>query len=131
MDDAQAQRLEYRDFYNNTRPHHALGLDTPSKHYEPSPRKYSHRVTDWEYETGFEARKIKDTGYFNYKGQGYYLSEGFRGKTIAIKPSETRENAVNICFREFQIGVIDLAERAIVSRKARLHKSDKPSDTAA
>jgi hypothetical protein len=131
MDDAQAQRLEYRDFYNNTRPHHAMKLDTPSMHYEPSSRNYSCEVRDWEYENGCEVRKIKDTGYFNYKGQGYYLSEGFRGKTIAIKPSETNENAVNICFREFQIGVIDLAERAIISRKARLLKSDKPSDTAA
>jgi hypothetical protein len=131
MDDAQAQRLEYRGFYNNTRPHHALKLDTPSKHYEPSPRKYSRTVSDWEYDTGSLVRKIKDTGYFNYKGQGYYLSEGFRGKTIAIMPSETRENAVNICFREFQIGIIDLDERAIISRKARILKSDKPSDTAA
>ncbi|MDR0992464.1 MAG: helix-turn-helix domain-containing protein [Ruminococcus sp.] len=116
---------------NNTRPHHALGLDTPSQHYAPSPRKYCREVRAWEYETGVEVRNLKSTGHFNYKGQGYYFSEGFRGKTIAIKPSETLENAVNIYFREFQVGVIDLTERTIISRKARLINSDKPSDTTA
>jgi transposase-like protein len=64
-------------------------------------------------------------------GQSYFFSEGFRGKTIAIKPSETQENAVNICFREFQVGTIDLTERTVISRKARLMKSDNQSDTAA
>lgn len=40
LEDAQRQRLEYHDFYNNVRPHCALKLDVPAKHYEPSPRKY-------------------------------------------------------------------------------------------
>ena len=35
-DDARIKLDKYRDFYNNKRPHYALDLDTPAKHYQPS-----------------------------------------------------------------------------------------------
>jgi transposase InsO family protein len=119
LNDAQAQRLEYQKFYNNERPHFALKLDLPAQHYEKSRRKFCREVSEWQYDTGFDARHVRHDGYVRYASQWHYLSEAFRGKTVAVRTSQDRENAVDICFREFRIGIIDLGERAIISRKAR------------
>jgi transposase InsO family protein len=126
LEDADRQRAEYRDFYNNERPHHALRLDVPAKLYKPSLRKFVEKPQAWDYGPEYELRKIKSTGFFTYDGQGYFLSEGFGGKTIAIKPSST-DGVLNLYYRQFRIARVDLRERAIVSRKSYLVKDDPRS----
>lgn len=78
--DAQRQCTEYRDFYNNRRPHHALSLVVPAEHYKPSRRAFVEKPKDWEYGADYELRSIKSSGFLTYKGQGYFLSEAFGGK---------------------------------------------------
>jgi transposase InsO family protein len=121
--DADRQRQEYRDFYNNERPHHALELDTPAEHYVPSARKYAEIIREWEYGGEYELRKIKDTGYVTYEGQGYFLSEAYGGKTIAVKPS-SKDGVINLYFRQFKIGKISLKEKSVISRKIYLSEGD-------
>lgn len=50
--EAQEQRLEYREFYNNKRPHFALNLDTPASHYKHSEIKYPGKIERWDYPYG-------------------------------------------------------------------------------
>lgn len=121
--DAERQRDEYRHFYNHIRPHHALGLDVPAQRYRASERAFDDKIREWEYGPEYELRRIKSTGFLTYGGQGYFLSEGFKGKTIAIKPS-SKDGLLNLYYRQFRIGRIDLKERAIVSRKAYLSEND-------
>lgn len=123
MQDADRQRTEYRDFYNNKRPHFALDLDVPAKHYVPSERVFPEKTKDWEYGTEYELRKIKSSGFLTYGGQGYFLSEAFGGKTIAIKPS-SKEGFLNLIYRQFRIARIDLKERTVVSRRSYLIEGD-------
>ena len=117
MADAQRQFDQYREFYNNIRPHHALELDTPSQHYVRSSREYPSQISRWEYPEGAEIRRVKSTGYFNWDGQGYYLSEALGGKEIMIQKSRT-ENCIKIIFREFQIAKIDTEQRGFLFRRA-------------
>jgi transposase InsO family protein len=121
--DADRQRAEYRDFYNNRRPHHALALDVPAQHYKPSELTFSEKTTDWEYGSEHELRKIKSSGFLTYGGQGYFLSEAFGGKTIAIKPS-SKDGFLNLYYRQFRIARIDLKERMLVSRRCYLVEND-------
>ena len=124
--DAACQRAEYRDFYNNVRPHFALDLDVPAEHYKPSTRVFPERIKDWEYGSEYELRKIKKTGFLTYGSQGYFLSESFGGKTIAIKPS-SKEGLLNLYYRQFKIARIDLKERTVVSRRSYLIEGDPRS----
>ena len=124
--DADIQRQEYRNFYNNERPHHALNLDVPAKHYEPSKRPFTSKIDDWDYGEGYETRIIKKTGYLTYGGQGYFLGEAYRQKTIAIKPSSV-DGYLNLYFRQFKIGSINLHENSISSRKIYLIDNDPRS----
>lgn len=115
---AHAQQCfdEHRKFYNGKRPHCALELEVPKSRYRPGDRRMPEQIEEWEYGSEYQLCKVKDTGYFNYGGQGYYLSEGFRGKTIAIRESH-RPGQITLVFRQFKIGRIDVENRVYTLRK--------------
>lgn len=123
MADAQLCRQEYLTFYNNRRPHHALGLDVPAQHYTPSLRTYPTRIEPWEYEPGCELRMVKSSGYVSYGGQGYYLSEGLGGKQVAFRPSGI-DNVLDIVFRQFRVGRLSMDNHTISSRRVYLLHED-------
>lgn len=124
--DAQRQFDAYREFYNKERPHHALNLDTPSQHYRPSERRYPEGISAWEYPEDYELRQVKETGFFNYGGQGYFLSEAFGGKEIAVRPSHI-PGCISLFFRQFRIGRIDVERRVFTFRRAYLIEGDPRS----
>lgn len=123
INDAQKKFDKYRNVYNNIRPHHALNLDVPSSRYKKSNKEYPSEITAWEYPEKSEVRKVKSTGYFNYESQGYFLSEAFAGKEIAIKKSE-KENCINLFFRQFKIARINIDLRAYEVKKIYLINGD-------
>lgn len=114
---------EYRTFYNDLRPHFALDLEVPSSRYESSSRQMPEKVTAWEYGHEYQLCKVKETGYFNYKGQGFYLSEAFAGKIIAVRESHL-PGQITLIFRQFKIGRIDLDNRVYTLKKAYLLEGD-------
>ena len=103
FEDAKIKLDKYRDFYNTKRPHYALNLDTPAKHYHPSERAYTPDISEWEYSDEYKLRKVKESGYVTIRNQGYYLSEAFSGKTIAVKESNKGQHLINLYFRQFRI----------------------------
>ncbi len=123
FEDAQEKMSEYRDFYNNKRPHHALNLDTPAQHYHPSQREYSDVISRWEYPQGHTICSVHSNGFFRYKRQAYFLSEGFKGKEIGVRPSR-KEGCVTLCFREFRIGRINLETKTYDFKCAYLAEGD-------
>lgn len=125
LDEQDAKRKfdDYRNFYNNVRPHHALALDTPSQHYRKSERQYTDTVSPWEYPSGYELRRVKSTGFFNWDGQGYFLSEAFGEKEIAIGPSRNPA-CINLYYRQFHIGRIDKEKQVYTFKKAYLIDGD-------
>lgn len=126
MADAQRQFDQYRSFYNQERPHHSLNLDIPAKHYLPSNRRLPVQIEDWEYPSGYELRRIKETGYFTYGGQGYFLSEAFGGKTIAVRESHI-PGCISLFYRQFRIGRIDIDRRVFTLKKSYLVEGDPRS----
>lgn len=121
---AAAEQFEaYRQFYNLERPHHALDLQTPASRYCKSCRPMPKKIEPWEYPAECEVRKVKTTGYFNYKNQGYFLSEAFGGKEIAIRESHL-PGQITLLFRQFRIGRIHLEQRVFTSRRIYLLEHD-------
>ena len=124
LDDAQRSREEYMSFYNCRRPHNALNLDCPAQHYTPSKRSYSDIVEPWEYEPGGELRRLKDSGYLTFKGQGYFFSEGLRGKELMVYPISDMKGRYELVFRQFRVGILDINENAIISKRVYLRYGD-------
>lgn len=117
LTDAQRCREEYREFYNDVRPHEAIGMDTPSEHYSVSTREYTDVVKTWDYESGGEMRRVKSSGYLTFRGQGYYLSEGLGDKDVMLYPSEDEDGVFLVVFREFVVAKLRIGDRTICSRK--------------
>lgn len=123
LTDAQQIFDEYRTFYNDVRPHFSLNLDVPQMHYRPSDREMPDQIEPWEYGSEYKLCKVKENGYFNYKGQGYFLSEAFGGKQIAVRESHL-PGQITLVFRQFKVGRIDLDARAYTQKRAYLLEGD-------
>ena len=102
----------------------ALNLDVPASRYEPSQRKYPSRITAWEYPNELKVHNVKSTGYITIKGQGYFLSEAFGNKQIAFRESSKGAHLINLYFRQFRIGQIDIEKRVFTFKRAYLIKGD-------
>lgn len=118
LDFADAQRVfdSYRTFYNTVRPHSALDLAVPASIYTNSPRAFPTRISDWDYDTDCKLCKVKQNGYFHFEGQGYFLSEAFRGKYIAVRESRL-PGQITLLFRQFRIGRIDREKRVFTMKR--------------
>ena len=114
---------KYREFYNNERPHHSLGLDVPSEHYCKSERKYPEKINEWEYPTEFKLKRVKSSGYITINSQGYFLSESFGDKTVAINES-SHKGCFNIYYRQFKIARINIEKRVFESKRIYLNEND-------
>jgi len=121
--EAQAAFDGYRNFYNLERPHFALEMATPASCYTKSSREFPARIEPWTYPKDVEIRRVKSTGYFNYDGQGYFLSESFGGKDIAVRPSQI-PHCISLFFRQFRIGRIDVEKRVFTFKRIYLIEGD-------
>lgn len=114
---AHAQEVfdAYRTEFNTERPHGALGLDVPAKHYKRSSKSVPDELREPEYDIGKTLRKVNFKGYISIQQQRYYLSETFIDKYIELMPVE--KNVLALCYGNFIIGKIDLSEKLFISRK--------------
>ena len=127
---AHAHKLifEYIEtFYNTVRPHSALDLAVPASVYTESLREFPKHISDWDYGTDCKLCKVKQNGYFNFEGQGYFLSEAFQDKYIAVRESHL-PGQITLLFRQFRIGRID-REKRVYTMKRIYRLSGDPRET--
>lgn len=115
LEHAQKEFDMFRYSYNYERPHEALELDTPSKHYKASSKIYDGTEKEPEYDGNCQLRKVNYKGYISIQKHRYYLSESFIGKYIGVEPTENEK--INLCYGNFIIAQIDLNERLFTSRR--------------
>lgn len=125
IDEYSTQQIfsQYRDFYNNRRPHHALKLEVPGSRYRRSEIDYPERVQAWDYPKEYQVLHTSSKGYFTYKGTRYFLSDAFSDKTIAVRESHL-PGQLTIVFRQFKIARIDLTKKTFTLRRAYLLNDD-------
>lgn len=112
---AQEEFNTFRYCYNYERPHEALGLDIPAKHYKPSNRIYNGNIKEPDYDSGLQLRKVNYKGYVSVHRRRYYLSETLIGKYLEIK--EENDCLISLNYGNFQIAKIDLKQQLLISRK--------------
>ena len=105
---------EWRYEYNYERPHHALGLETPSKRYQASRRSMPLELQEPEV-TGGNLRKVNYKGYISIRSHRYYLSEALIGKLLDV--SLLSDTEVGLYYGSFRVAKIDLDERLFTSRR--------------
>jgi hypothetical protein len=83
---AQQRALSrFRRIYNEQRPHHALQLQTPAKHYTSSTRPYPDDLADPVYPSHFEQRRISKIGVFSWKQRQIFMTCALRNATLGFE----------------------------------------------
>jgi len=106
--DCCARLEEFRRFYNESRPHEALGYDRPVQRYTPSPRPYPGTLRPIEYDSSFAVRRVQHMGVISFEGREFRLPKAFRGYAVGLREAE-EDGAWDVYFLEHHIGQITLA----------------------
>ncbi len=97
----------WRPEYNWVRPHHALNLDVPGKHYHSSRREYTERLPVADYGgAGVEVRKVDENGSISLWGERWKIGQAFSGQRVAIEATLT-ENVYHVIFHGHVIKKLD------------------------
>ena len=107
-DNATAQQVRFDDFqkrYNDERPHEALGQQTPSSHYQTSPRPYQLKPDAPWYDAEHQVRKVRKDGTIKWKGSLIFISETLHGQPIGLAEQENGLHIVRFMHRD--LGVLD------------------------
>lgn len=75
--------------YNHERPHYALDLTVPAAHYQPSVRRFPHRLPEIIYGPDDVVRQVNENGRIGFGGRKYFVSRGLIGMPVAVRPTTT------------------------------------------
>lgn len=81
---------QFRQEYNNERPHEALEMKTPAMLYTASGRPYPVRLPEFEYPQADQVRKVKFNGGFKWQSVDIYLSQCLAGELIGLEQVDER-----------------------------------------
>lgn len=105
--EAEQAFRRWRTLYNTERPHEALAMRTPAERYRSSPRSFNERVVPFDYAPADQVVRVREKGYFTFKGHKGRVSKAFRGQDIALRPTAD-DGLYNIFFRHQIINLLDL-----------------------
>ena len=107
----------FREEFNHQRPHEALGQETPSSVYEPSPNQYPSRLPAVEYADTMVTRKVQKRGEFHWRGHKIFLTEALAGQVVGLDPIDDRY--FDIYLVKVPVGVFDSKRLLAMRRKKR------------
>ena len=125
-DMARQQRRfnEFRQCYNEERPHEALRQKTPASIYRVSERPYTGKLQEPHYGAEVETRKVQRMGEFSWRGQPVFLSETLRGETIGLEEIGTEQWQIR--FGAMVLGTIDNRTMKVVPLPGAKKRRKKP-----
>ena len=106
---------DWKEKYNFSRPHEALGMKTPGAVYVPSTRQLPARIKRWEYDGRFHVIKVNNWGYVRFDRFQVYLSETMIGEHVEFRPNP-HEDSFAVCFRNFKIAEYSVEEGKLMNR---------------
>jgi putative transposase len=84
---AEQQRAfdRFRGTYNDVRPHEALGGETPSSRYSPSPRAMPERLRSPEYPDAMKVRRLDHNGSLCIGGKPFAFGSALAGEPVGLE----------------------------------------------
>jgi transposase InsO family protein len=100
---------EFRETYNQRRPHEALGMKRPAERYRASARGYRPVPREWEYPSGSVVRRLNPSGCLYWEGQNWFVCEALAGRRIRI---ENIGDLLLVSYRHMYVREIDQRQRS-------------------
>ena len=93
----------FRATYNTERPHEALALQAPDRHYQPSTRSYPEVLPAIIYPDDCTVHPVAGNGCIWFAGRYRYVSEALRELPVGVRPSPVDgEFIVLFCHQEIK-----------------------------
>jgi transposase InsO family protein len=116
MEEARIRLENWRWVYNEIRPHHSLGLRTPSSVYQPSTRSY-YEPKPYIYDEGAKLIKVNNWGYIRFGPMQLFLSEAMADTHVEIRFDDN--DTFSILYRNYKIASVDAIEQKLIERHIR------------
>ncbi len=116
MAEAKARLENWRWLYNEVRPHHALGMKTPSSVYQPSTRAY-YIPKPYVYDAGAKLIKVNSWGYLRFGTVQLFLSEAMADTYVEVQFAEN--DTFSVIYRNYIIASVDAVEGKLINRRIR------------
>lgn len=97
------ERFKYE--YNYERPHEALGQQSPSSVYTPSPRAYPEKIPKIEYDEDMEVRYIHKKGWFSWRGEQVFLTMALAYEKVGLEQID--DHIWEICFSSYKLAKLN------------------------
>ncbi len=78
---------EWRDLYNQERPHQALSMAVPASRYRVSAVAFPEHLPDIEYGPDDQVRRVQQQGKLHFEGRTLKVSKAFVGQPVALRPT--------------------------------------------
>src|SRR5271163_1444919 len=115
---AQQRRFDdFREVYNNQRPHEALGQRTPASAYQRSPRPYPNRIDDPSYGGDVAVRCVRSNGQIKWAGELIFVGEALIGEPVGVVETEAGDWLVR--YADVELGYIHPQRRRLSPRPLR------------
>ena len=119
---AQQERFDqFRQEYNQERPHEALVQQTPAANYSNSPRLYRERLREVEYPGDWQVRRVSVNGQMRWRGDSVFVAHALEGQPVGLEP--VAEGAWRVWFSYYEVGVLD-GKALRIRRPARIQKPE-------
>jgi transposase InsO family protein len=95
---------EFRQIYNQQRPHEALGMQRPAERYRVSARRYRAQPREWEYPEGSVVQRLNTQGCLYWQGANWFVCEALAGKRVRV---EAVAGLLLVSYRHMYVREID------------------------
>jgi hypothetical protein len=99
---------EFRQVYNQRRPHEALGMQRPVERYRASPRSYQPQPRAWEYPLASTVRRLNPAGCLYWEGQNWFVCEALAERWVRV---EKVNQLLVVSYRHMYVREIDPQNR--------------------
>jgi putative transposase len=113
---------EFREEYNEQRPHEALQMKTPGEMYQPSERRYPSRLAEPEYGNGWEVRRVRECGRIRWWTDSIFIGRALTGELIGLDPQD--DGIWTIWFFGYPLAVLDERQRKLKKLPAEANFAD-------
>jgi hypothetical protein len=106
---AQQERFDdFRKYYNESRPHEALGMRPPAEVYEPSDRSYQEYLEPLTYPLHDITTIVTEDGkaYISPFKKRVYIGGALAGETVGLR--ELDDGCWIVHFSDIELGLIDI-----------------------
>lgn len=107
LDDCQQRFDDWRTLYNHERPHHALRLDPPVAHYQPSPRPFPDTLPPLTFPPGAIIRKVSLNGTIAFRNRRLYVGRAFQHLPIGLLYDLFDDTLLHVFFNSIRVATLD------------------------